>query len=98
MRRGGWLGLAVLLAGCSWVPFTGESDGPHLTNPAIDACKRKARDQGLKEPGERLATPGAEGRYTVVLDVRSPQGFSQITCAFDPAKGAEIVPPKPPAS
>jgi len=30
--------------------------------------------------------------------VRSPQGFSQITCAYDPAKGAEIVPTKPPAS
>jgi hypothetical protein len=94
MRHGVWLGLVVALAGCSWLPFTGESDGPHLSNAAVDACKRKAGDMGLDAAGERLSTPGGEGRYTVVLDVRKEQGFSQITCTYDPAKGAEIQQPK----
>ena len=97
MRRGARLGLAtVLLTGCSWMPFVGESDGPHLSNAAVDACKRKADDMGLSGAGERLSSPGAEGRYTVVLDVRNQQGFSQVTCAYDPAKGAEIQQPKSP--
>jgi len=95
MRRGIWLWAAVLLAGCSWVPFVGESDGPHLSNAAIDACKRKAGDMRLEDAGERLSTPGAEGRYTVVLDVRKEQGFRQVTCLYDPAKGAEIQESKP---
>jgi hypothetical protein len=99
MQRGGWLGLAMVwLAGCSWIPFVGESDGPHLSNAAVDACKRKAGDMGLSEPGERVSTPGAEGRYTVVLDVRNPQGFGQVTCTYDPAKGAEIEEAKPPST
>ena len=98
MRGGGGFALIVLLGGCSWMPFTGDSDGPHLSNAAIDACKRKADDMGLNGAGERLSTPGAEGRYTVVLDVRNTQGFSQVTCTFDPTKGAEIEQPKPPTS
>jgi hypothetical protein len=51
---------------------------------------------GLDGAGERLSTPGAEGRYTVVLDIRKAQGFSQVTCTYDPVKGAEIEQPKPP--
>jgi hypothetical protein len=99
MRRGGWLGLVmVVLTGCSWIPFFGESDGPHLANAAVDACKRKADDMGLADAGERLSSPGAEGRYTVVLDIRNRQGFSQVTCAYDPAKGAEIQQPNPPST
>jgi hypothetical protein len=98
MQRGIWLGLAVGLGACSWIPFVGESDGPHLSNAAVDACKRKAGDMGLDGAGERLSTPGAEGRYTVVLDIRKAQGFSQVTCTYDPVKGAEIEQPKPPPS
>jgi hypothetical protein len=98
MRRGVWLGVALGLAGCSWIPFVGDSDGPHLSNAAVDACKRKAGDMGYSGAGERLATPGAEGRYTVVLDVRQQQGFGTVTCTYDPAKGAQIEQPKPSAS
>lgn len=98
MRRGIWLGVALWLAGCSWMPFVGESDGPHLANAAIDACMRKADDMGYSDAGERQATPGAGGRYTVVLDVRQKQGFGTVTCTYDPAKGAQIEQPKPPTS
>jgi len=89
---------AVGLAACSYVPFVGGSDGPHLTNAAVEACKRKADDLGYEGIGERQTTPEAEGRYTVILDVRQQQGYGQITCAYDPAKGAEIKQEKPASS
>ena len=102
MRWRRWVGLAAgaaaLLAagGCSWIPFIGSGDGPHLTNPAVDACRRKARDLGYDDPAERSSAPGADGRYTVVLDIRQNQGYGQVTCTFDPAKGADLPPaPKP---
>jgi len=86
---------AACLAACSYIPFVGSSDGPHLTNAAVEACKRKADDLGYEGVGERQTTPEAEGRYTVVLDVRQQEGYGQITCTFDPSKGAEIKQEKP---
>jgi hypothetical protein len=86
------------LAACSYLPFVGSSDGPHLTNDAVEACKRKADDLGYEGIGERQATPEANGRYSVILDVRRQQGYGQITCAYDPAKGAEIKQEKPTTS
>jgi hypothetical protein len=84
-------GLAVvLLGGCSW-PFGG---GSAITNEASAACLRKADEIGLNGVGERQATPGAEGRYTVVLDIKTRIGFSQVTCTYDPAQGAQIEKPK----
>lgn len=94
-RRAGLLApaLALLVAGCSWIPFVGGEDGPHLTNPAVHACEDKADSLGYEGIAEHETTPGAEGRYTVVLDVRQNEGYGQISCAYDPAKGAEIAPP-----
>jgi len=89
---------AASLAACSYVPFVGTSDGPHLTNAAVEACKRKADDLGYEGVGERQTTPEADGRYTVILDVRQQEGYGQITCAYDPAKGAEIKQEKPASS
>lgn len=88
----------MFVAGCSWIPLVGDSDGPHLTNAAVDACKRKADDLGYRGVGERQSTPGGEGRYTVILDVRLSVGFGQVSCSYDPAKGAEIEKPKPAAT
>lgn len=95
-----WLAVAAAasLVACSYVPLVGSGDGPHLTNAAIEACKQKADDLGYDGIGERQSTPGADGRYTVILDVREQQGFGQITCAYDPAKGAEIDKQKPASS
>lgn len=95
MRHAGWLApsLALLIGSCSWIPFI-DSDGPHLTNAAVEACKRKADALGYNEASERQSTPGSDGRYTVMLDIRQNQGYGQISCAWDPAKGADIAPPK----
>ena len=90
------LGAAAWLGACSWMPFIGSDEGPHLANPAVDACRKKAKDLGYVDPGERVATPTGEGRYTVVLDVRQHQGFGQVTCSFDPGKGADLPPPPKP--
>jgi hypothetical protein len=89
---------AVTSGACSHVPFIGSGDGPHLTNAAVEACKRKADDLGYDGIGERQSMPGADGRYTIILDVREQQGFAQITCAYDPAKGAQIDKEKPASS
>lgn len=86
---------AFLLAGCSWLPFV-NSGAPHLTNPAVEACEKKAADMKFGGVGERQATPLADGRYTVVLDVRDKDGYVEKTCTYDPKTGAEIAvePPK----
>jgi len=99
MRRGKALAMAgaLLIGGCSGIPLIGSSDGPHLTNPAVEACKRKASELGYDGVGERQSAPGPEGRYTVQLDVRENQGYGQVTCAFDPATGADVPPRKAPA-
>ena len=93
---GGRLGfpLAAMLGlvGCSYVPFVG-SDDARVTNPAAAACMREADHQGLDAAGERQATPSGEGRYTVVLEVRSRAGYTQVTCNYDPASGAKIEKP-----
>lgn len=87
--------LLPLLGGCSWIPFL-NSDAPHLTNPAVVACERKASDLGYNGVGEHESVPGGGGRYTVVLDIRQNEGYGQISCAFDPDKGPQIAPPKAP--
>ena len=84
---------ALLLAGCSWIPFIGD-DGPHLTNPAVEACRAKARDAGYDGVSERQSAPGKDGSYSVTLDVLQSQGYGQITCAYDPKKGASVPPLK----
>lgn len=96
MRGIGWLAFAAALsaAGCSWIPFIGSDDGPHLTNAAVEACERKADALGYDRVAELESRPGSNGRYTVVLDVRQNEGYGQVSCAFDPVKGAEIAPPQ----
>lgn len=98
MRWSGWAALcgAVWIGGCSWIPFIGSSDGPHLTNPAVEACRHKAEDLGYEDVGERQSAPTAGGGYTVELDVRQNEGFGQVSCTWNPAKGADLPPPKPP--
>lgn len=95
MRLMGWLVCAgtLLAAGCSWMPSFG-SNGPHLTNAAVKACKDKADALGYRGVGERESTPEKAGAYEVVLDIRQNEGYGQIRCAYSPAKGAEIAPPK----
>jgi hypothetical protein len=82
----------LVLAGCSYIPLLG-SDDPRVTNPAAAACMREADHQGLDPAGERQATPSGEGRYTVVLEVRSRAGYTQVTCNYDAASGAKIEKP-----
>jgi hypothetical protein len=97
MRAAGWVvcGGALALAACSWIPSVPSfGGGPHLTNDAVEACKRKAEEAGYAGVGERQSAPAAEGRYTVTLDVRGTGGYGQVTCNFDPKKGAEVPPPK----
>jgi hypothetical protein len=96
MRWGGWLAIAgaALIGGCSWVPFLGVGD-PHLTNAAVEACKDKADDLGYEGAGERESAPLGDGRYSVVLDIRQNEGFGQVTCTYDPNKGADLPPLKP---
>jgi hypothetical protein len=96
MRWGVWLALggAAWIGGCSWIPFL-NSDAPELRNPAVEACLGKADDLGYDGAGERESAPLGEGRYTVVLDVRQNQGFGQVTCNYDPKKGADLPPPQP---
>ena len=102
MRRLGWLvlGGALGLAACSWLPSVpGLGGGRHVTNPAVEACKSKAEQAGYDSVGERQSAPaGGEGHYTVVLEFRENAGYGQITCTYDPQKGAEIPPPKKPES
>jgi hypothetical protein len=86
------LAAMLLLVGCSYVPLVG-SDEARVTNPAAAACMREADHQGLDAAGERQATPSGEGRYTVVLEVRSRSGYTQVTCNYDPASGAKIEKP-----
>jgi hypothetical protein len=95
MRWGLWLALggAAGLAGCSWIPFL-NSGAPHLSNPAVQACLSKADDLGYDRVGERESVPLEGGRYTVVLDVSQDQGFGQVTCTWDPKKGADLPPPR----
>jgi hypothetical protein len=90
------LGGALLLQGCSSLsslPLVGSGTN-HSTNPAAEACLRKADELGLERAGERQATPTGEGRYTVVLDVLGQGGFTQVTCSYDPATGAQVEKPK----
>jgi hypothetical protein len=94
--RFGWLvvAAAAFVTACTWIPFIGSTGGPRLTNAAVEACEGKAREVGYRGIGERQSMPGPEGRYTVELDVREDNGYGQVSCTFDPAKGAEIAPPK----
>jgi hypothetical protein len=85
-------GLVLLLGGCSWIPFLGDS-APHLTNPAVAACEHKADSLGYDGVGERQSAPESNGRYTVILDVLQNQGYGQVSCTYDPAKGADLAPP-----
>jgi hypothetical protein len=98
MRRGIWLafGATALVGGCSWIPFFGSND-EHLTNAAVEACQSKAEDLGYDGAGERESVPLGDGRYSVVLDVRQNQGFGQVTCSYDPKKGADLPPPPKPS-
>jgi hypothetical protein len=102
MQHVRWLvfGAALALAACSWLPpLPGFGGGPHLTNPAVEACKRKAETAGYEGVGERQSAPqGSEGAYTVTLDVRENAGYGQVTCTYDPKKGAEVPPRKKPES
>ena len=82
----------LALAGCSYIPLVGSDDG-RITNPAVAACMSAADHEGLDAMGERQATPSGEGRYTVVLEVRSRAGYTQVTCNYDPASGAKIEKP-----
>jgi len=86
-------GLALLLGACSWLPFVGGDTGPHLTNPAVQACEDKASALGYDGVAEHETTPGKDGSYTVVLDVLRHEGYGQVSCSFDPAKGAQLPPP-----
>lgn len=81
--------MSAALAGCSWIPIIG-AGAPHLTNDAVEACKKKARDQDFSGVGERQSAPLGGGRYTVVLDAKKRDGYTTVTCAFDPEKGAEL--------
>jgi len=95
MRRGiaVILAIAPLLAGCfSWLPDLPSigSGASRLTNAAVEACEKAAREKGFHSPSERQSNPAGEGRYTVVLDVRDRDGYTQATCAYDPASGAKI--------
>ncbi len=98
MRRGVWLALggAAWIGGCSWIPFFGDAGAPHLTNTAVQACRQKADDLGYDGTSERESAPLGDGRYTVVLEVRQHEGFGQIVCTYDPAKGADVPPLKLP--
>jgi hypothetical protein len=102
MLRVGWIvlgGALAALAACSWLPSVPSLTGsPHLTNAAVEACKSKAEDAGYGGVGERQSAPTAEGGYTVTLDVRENAGYGQITCSYDPKKGAEVPPQKKPES
>lgn len=89
------LALALSLGGCSWIPFL-SSDGPHLTNPAVEACLRQADKLGYDGVGERQSAPIAKGGYSVTLDFRQNEGYGQVTCTWDPAKGADLPPPAKP--
>lgn len=85
----------LTLAGCISIPelpsLPGlDLDPPHLTNEAVEACEKAAADKGFERPGERQSTPTGEGRYTVVLDVRDRDGYTQATCTYDPKTGAAI--------
>ncbi len=104
MGRAGLLGMSMLAAGLGLaacelpslptIPII-NSDAPHLTNPAIEACKKKAEER-YGEVGEHQTTPLGEGRYTIVLNVEEKQGYALKTCRFDPATGASLEEPKPP--
>jgi hypothetical protein len=89
---------ALALGGCSYlpsmpsVPFVG-GGGDHLTNDAVEACKRKAGDLGYDGVGERQSEPTGGGKYTVILEVLGPNGYSTVPCSYDPAKGADLPPP-----
>lgn len=86
-------GLTLLLGACSWLPFIGGDTGPHLTNPAVQACEDKASALGYDGVAEHETTPGKNGSYTVVLDVLQHEGYGQVSCSFEPAKGAQLPPP-----
>jgi hypothetical protein len=100
MRYGVWgvVAGALALGGCFGVsvPLL-DSGAPHLTNPAVEACKKKAAEL-YDDVGEHQATPTGEGRYTVVLDVREKIGFALKTCHYDPATGAAMQAPPSPAA
>jgi hypothetical protein len=95
MRLIGWMALggALLAAGCSWIPFV-NSDGPQITNGAVEACEQKAETLGYHGVGERESTPEKAGAYEVELDIRQNEGYGEIPCAYTPGKGAQIAPPK----
>jgi len=85
--------IAPLLAGCfSWMPDLPSigSGASRLTNAAVEACEKAARKKGFDSPSERQTTPTGEGRYTVILDVRDRDGYTQASCAYEPATGAKI--------
>ncbi len=87
------IAVAPLLTGCfSWLPDLPSfgSGGPRLTNAAVEACENAAKKKGFDAPSERQSTPAGEGRYTVVLDVRDRDGYTQATCTYEPASGAKI--------
>jgi hypothetical protein len=91
-RRVGAVIVALLsLGGCAF------GAAPHLTNAAVEACERKADEQGYEGISERTSTPLAAGRYSVVLDVQVTNGYTQVTCSFDPESGATIEKPQKPA-
>ncbi len=91
-RRASAVIVAVLsLAGCVF------GAAPHLTNSAVEACERKADEQGYEGISERTSTPLAAGRYSVILDVQETNGYTQVTCSFDPQSGATIEKPRKPA-
>jgi hypothetical protein len=94
MRRGFLVlaGLASLVGGCSIVPDmpSFSSGGPPVTNDAVDACKRKARDEGYSNVGQQQVMPAGDGRYLVTLQAEGDDGYAARTCVFDPATGAQL--------
>lgn len=83
---------AWLLAACSIMPdmpsFSG--GGAPMTNDAVDACKRKARDEGYGNVGQQQVTPAGEGRYVVTLQAETDNGYQNRVCIFDPSVGAQM--------
>jgi hypothetical protein len=82
---------ALALSGCSYFPSL-SLGGPHLSNPAVEACEAKASEK-FGGVGERQSTPGENGHYTVILDVRNDNGYGTATCTYDPSTGARIETP-----
>lgn len=80
-------GLAPLLAGC--FSFSFGSTAP-ATNPAVQACEDKARDQGYSDVGQLQVLPLGDGRYSIQLETYDDGSYGQTPCTYDPKTGAQV--------